>query len=90
MTHHGHLISPDQKGFKLEQYKRKKGYDTHYIYTDEEGNTAFVVERQYTDETRQEKRFFPYTKWKNKIDNSTRWQSKAYAKKIEPSTTYKN
>ena len=63
-------------GFKREQFKKKKGYDTHYIYTDKEGNTAFVVERQYTDESKQEKKFIPYSKWKNKIDGSTRWISK--------------
>ena len=57
--------------------KLSKHYDNHYIYTDEEGYTAFVVERQYKDETKQEKIFFPHSKWKNKIDNSTRWQSKA-------------
>ena len=72
-------------GQKKLQYKLSKGYDTHYTYTDEEGNTTFIVERQYTDETRQEKRFFPHTKWKNKIDNSTRWQSKAMP---EPRTIY--
>ena len=51
-----------------------KGYDTHYIYTDELGNTQFVVERKYDDETKQTKTFYPYSKWKNKIDNSTKWQ----------------
>jgi len=54
--------------------KMLKGYDTHYIYTDELGNTQFVVERKYDDETKQTKTFYPYSKWKNKIDNSTKWQ----------------
>ena len=72
-------------GEKKLQNKLKKGYDNHYIYTDEEGHTAFVVERQYKDETRQEKNFFPYTKCKNKIDSSTRWISKAMP---EPRTIY--
>jgi len=67
------------------KFKQSRNYDTHYRYTDTEGNTAFVVERQYTDETRQEKRFFPYTKWKNKIDNSSKWQSRAMP---EPRTIY--
>ena len=40
-------------GQKRKDYKIK-GYDTHYIYTDEEGNTEFVVERQYLDESKQE------------------------------------
>ena len=35
--------------------KRKKGYDTHYVYTDKSGNTQLVVERQYKDETNKEK-----------------------------------
>lgn len=64
---------------KRKTFKIKKGYDTHYVYTDEEGNTAFVVERQYSDESRQEKKFIPYSKWKNKIDSSTRWISKHMA-----------
>ena len=67
------------------KYKLSKNYDTHYIYTDKEGYTTFVVERQYKDETRQEKNFFPHTKQKNKIDSSTRWQSKAMP---EPRTIY--
>ena len=67
------------------KYKLSKNYDTHYIYTDKEGYTTFVVERQYKDETRQEKIFFPHTKQKNKIDSSTRWQSKAMP---EPRTIY--
>ena len=67
------------------RFKQSRNYDTHYRYTDEEGNTAFVVERQYTDETHQEKRFFPHSKWKNKIDNSSKWQSWAMP---EPRTIY--
>ena len=50
----------------------------HYI-TDKEGNTAFVIERPYTDESKQEKKFISLSKWKNKIDGSTRWQSKHMA-----------
>jgi len=65
--------------------KRSKHFDDFYIYTDEKGNTEFVVERFYVDETRQEKRFFPNTKWKNKIDNSTRWNKWAMP---EPRTIY--
>ena len=30
--------------------KNKKGYDKHYIYTDESGNTCFVVERKKKDD----------------------------------------
>ena len=67
------------------KFKNSRNYDTHYRYTDEEGNTAFLVERQYTDETHQEKRFFPHSKWKNKIDNSSKWQSWAMP---EPRTIY--
>ena len=67
------------------KFKNSRNYDTHYRYTDEEDNTAFVIERQYTDETKQEKRFFPHTKWKNKIDNSSKWQSWAMP---EPRTIY--
>jgi hypothetical protein len=67
------------------KFKQSRNYDTHYRYTDEEGYTAFIVERQYTDETKQEKRFFPHTKWKNKIDNSEKWQSWAMP---EPRTIY--
>jgi hypothetical protein len=67
------------------RFKQSRNYDTHYRYTDAEGNTAFLVERQYTDETHQEKRFFPHTKWKNKIDNSEKWQSWAMP---EPRTIY--
>ena len=66
-------------GQKRKEYKLKKGYDAHYIYTDKEGNTAFVIERQYTDESKQEKKFISHSKWKNKIDGSTRWQSKHMA-----------
>ncbi len=66
-------------GQKRKEYKLKKGYDTHYTYTDEEGNTAFVVERQYTDETKQEKKFISHSKWENKIDGSTKWISKHMA-----------
>jgi hypothetical protein len=56
--------------------KRKKGYDTHYVYTDKSGNTQFVVERQYKDETNKEKRFFQHSKWKDKINNYERWMSR--------------
>ena len=73
MTYHGALIFLDHNGQKRKEYKLKKGYDTHYTYTDEEGNTAFVVERQYTDETKQEKKFISHSKWENKIDGSTKW-----------------
>ena len=33
-------------GQKRKEFKDSKGYDQHHIYTDEEGNTTFVVERQ--------------------------------------------
>ena len=67
-------------GQKRKDYKIKKGYDTHYIYTDEEGNTKFVVERQYLDESKQEKKFVCYSKWKNKLDSSKRWIAKHMSK----------
>ena len=42
------------KGNYYEHYntraKNKKGYDKHYIYTDESGNTCFVVERKKKDD----------------------------------------
>ena len=31
--------------------KKAKGYADHYRYTDQEGNTAFIVEKQYTDDS---------------------------------------
>ena len=38
--------------------KMAKGYNTHYHYTDEEGNTSFIVEKQYTDSTEQKKKIY--------------------------------
>jgi len=35
--------------------KKAKGYADHYRYTDQEGNTAFIVEKQYTDDSQQER-----------------------------------
>lgn len=48
----------------------------HYVYTDTSGNTQFVVERQYKDETNKEKDFF-HSKWKDKINNYERWIAKS-------------
>ena len=63
-------------GLRRKQSKLKKGYDTHYRYTDQEGNTAFVVERQYIDETKQEKKFILHSKWKNVVNGQKKWIAK--------------
>ena len=45
---------PDSFNFSDDKKKRKKilqGYETHYIYTDENGNTAFIVARKKDEET---------------------------------------
>jgi hypothetical protein len=56
--------------------KMAKGYDTHYTYTDEEGNTAFIVEKQYTDDSKQEKKFILHSKWKNVVNSQQKWIAK--------------
>lgn len=81
----GSLIFTGPGGETRLRKKEKQLYDTHYIYTDKDGNTEFVIERKYEDETRQEKYFVPHSKWKNKIDSSTRWISKSMP---QPRTIY--
>ena len=65
--------------------KKAKGYDTHYTYTDQEGNTAFVVEKQYTDSSEQKKKFLLYSKWKNAVNGQQKWIAK---KAPEPRLIY--
>jgi hypothetical protein len=65
--------------------KKAKGYDTHYHYTDEEGNTAFIVEKQYTDSSEQKKKFILHSKWKNAVNGQQRWMA---AKAPEPRCIY--
>jgi len=65
--------------------KKKQGYDTHYTYTDKEGNTAFIVEKQYINGSEQEKKFILHSKWQNVVNSQTKWISK---KAPEPRCIY--
>jgi len=56
--------------------KKAKGYADHYRYTDQEGNTAFIVEKQYTDDSQQEKKFILHSKWKNVVNGQQKWIAK--------------
>ena len=56
--------------------KKAKGYADHYRYTDQEGNTAFIVEKQYTDDSQQEKKFILHSKWKNVVNGQQIWIAK--------------
>ena len=56
--------------------KKAKGYADHYRYTDQEGNTAFIVEKQYTDDSQQEKKFILHSKWKNVVNGQKKWIAK--------------
>ena len=64
-------------GEKKKRYKISKGYETHYIYTDEMGCTAFVVERQ-KDEQTGKKSFFLHSKWLHKSNGQKKWICKHY------------
>ena len=43
---------------RTQKAKMAKGYAAHYNYTDEEGNTSFIVEKQYTDSSEQKKKIY--------------------------------
>ena len=64
-------------GDKRKTAKLKKGYEGHWIYSDEEGNTAFVTERR-KDEATGKKSFWLHSKWKNKISGQERWMPQHY------------
>ena len=56
--------------------KGKKGYETHYVYKDEEGYTAFIVERNRKE--RGDKFFTLYSKQRHKGNHSEKWMAKQY------------
>ena len=56
--------------------KRKKGYDNHYTYTDENYNTCFVVERKKKDDGT--KYFVLHSKQRNKGNQTSRWMQQKY------------
>ena len=56
--------------------KNKKGYDKHYIYTDESGNTCFVVERKKKDDG--SKYFSLHSKKQHKSQGYHKWMEAEY------------
>ena len=64
----------DEKNFDR---KKRDGHQEHYLYTDEKGNTAFVVERRADGETGK-KSFLLHSKWKNKVSGQMRWMAKKF------------
>ena len=70
---------------RTQKAKMAKGYAAHYNYTDEEGNTSFIVEKQYTDSSEQKKKFILHSKWKNAVNGQQKWIAK---KAPEPRLIY--
>ena len=56
--------------------KGKKGYETHYTYTNEDGNTCFVVERKKKSDG--SKTFTLHSKQRHKGNSQTRWAAQKY------------
>ena len=58
------------------EQRTKKGYDKHYIYTDESGNTCFVVERKKKDDG--SKSFALHSKKQHKSQGYHKWMEAEY------------
>ena len=56
--------------------KGRKGYENHYVYTDEDGHTAFVVERKTKEGG--DKYFTLHSKQRHKGNHSEKWMAKQY------------
>jgi len=67
--------------------KGKQNYEAHYVYTDEDGHTAFVVERKTKESG--DKYFTLHSKQRHKGNHSEKWMAKQYPEP-RPIYTYIN